>query len=250
MLLLARTCSRTSFSYIPISGFSSRKALRNQLQPAQLTSCQAYMQQWLGRQKNPLSKNPLSKNAVRQIASRQHDRYTVRCQSLLYGWRILQASAKRRGFNVSISFQLFCVLVNQVCVNCGSSPLRSEFNGIDRVVSPHGYCPKNVVASCGPCNMMKPTLSLPPFIRRGGLSCRWRPAPNMLERSLSDNYITLSQYCSEHMLSRTFAPLFNVTMIVHVLNTLLAYIERNPLENERVACRVLPDSCPVCSTSG
>jgi hypothetical protein len=58
------------------------------------------------------------------------------------------------------------------------------------IVSTLGYSPQSVVASCGPCNMMKSTLSLRDFMRRGGLSCRRRPAPIML--SLSDNYVSIT----------------------------------------------------------
>jgi hypothetical protein len=159
------------------------------MQPAHLTTTMTAAKDisdngWVDR------RIPLSKHIAHQIASRPHNRYATRCQSLHYRWKILQASAKRRGFDVSISFQLFCMLMKQVCVYCGSSPLRGELNGIDRVVSTLGYSPQNVVASCNSCNMMKSTLSLRPFMRRGGLSCRRRTAPIMLERSLSDNCVT------------------------------------------------------------
>jgi hypothetical protein len=36
---------------------------------------------------------------------------------------------------------------------------------------------------------MKSTLSLRAFMHRGGLSSRWRTAPIMLKRPLSDNYV-------------------------------------------------------------
>jgi hypothetical protein len=174
------------YSFVRTPNFLSRKLLRNQTPLTTTMTAAKHISNngWVDR------RIPLSKNATHQTASRPHDHYTVQRKSLLYRWRILQASAKRRGFDVSISFQLFCVLVKQVCVYCGSSPSRGEFNGIDRVMCTLGYSPQNVVASCGPCNMMKSTLSLRAFMRRGGLSCRRRPAPIMLERSLSDNYVT------------------------------------------------------------
>jgi hypothetical protein len=92
--------------------------------------------------------------------SRPRDRCAIRCRSLRYRWQILQASARRRGLEVSISFQLFCVLVKHVCANCGVSPLPGQFNGLDRVVSTLGYSPEDVVTSWGPCNMTRSTMSI------------------------------------------------------------------------------------------
>jgi hypothetical protein len=53
--------------------------------------------------------------------SRPRDRYAIRCRSLRHRWQILQASARRRGIDVSISLHLFCVLVKHVCAFCGVS---------------------------------------------------------------------------------------------------------------------------------
>lgn len=90
-----------------------------------------------------------------------------------YSW-----GAKQRGYEWSISKELFRQLTSNVCIYCGEIPStikihkRSDgsfsipymYNGLDRVNNAEGYTINNVVPCCSMCNYMKGEYSRNEFL--------------------------------------------------------------------------------------
>jgi hypothetical protein len=63
-------------------------------------------------------------------------------------------SAAKRGFEITIDFDIFSNLVQAPCHYCGNAT-QGETNGIDRVDNSLGYTKENCVSCCWTCNRMK-----------------------------------------------------------------------------------------------
>ena len=98
---------------------------------------------------------------------------------ILYSYK---NAARKRGYEWSISDELFDELIKNDCYYCGSKPIgiariqqRSKvhtrelkellYNGIDRFDNTKGYTPENVVTACKFCNRCKHILSGEDFIK-------------------------------------------------------------------------------------
>lgn len=85
-----------------------------------------------------------------------------------------ERQAQKRGYEFSLSFEQFLVLIKSECFYCGTPPSQVNkadysspdftYNGIDRVINAEGYKPENVVACCGRCNRAKDTMSVEDFL--------------------------------------------------------------------------------------
>jgi hypothetical protein len=70
-------------------------------------------------------------------------------------WQIFKSKCNSRNLELSITFEQWCVLViDKTCHYCDST-LISGGGSLDRKDSAIGYTLENVVACCGPCNVMK-----------------------------------------------------------------------------------------------
>jgi len=76
-------------------------------------------------------------------------------------YRTMKASGIKRNYQVDISFEEFCKIIDNVCCYCGESEKRI---GIDRVDNKKGYTLKNSAPCCTTCNMMKKTMKVEEFI--------------------------------------------------------------------------------------
>jgi len=87
--------------------------------------------------------------------------------------RRTKGSAKRRGYEWSLTKEQIRHLTKQPCHYCGVEPSqvikhprlngKYVYNGLDRIDSNKGYVKGNVVACCGTCNMAKGTKTLEEF---------------------------------------------------------------------------------------
>ncbi|CAM9721216.1 unnamed protein product [Ectocarpus sp. 4 AP-2014] len=68
----------------------------------------------------------------------------------VYRWRVFKEQARRRGIEVSITFEQYSSIVRRACWYCG------QFS----------YKKGNVVACCKTCNFMKGPLSVDEFLRK------------------------------------------------------------------------------------
>jgi hypothetical protein len=84
-------------------------------------------------------------------------------------------SAEVRGYEFSIPYEDFKILVNKKCHYCKASPrtrnlsyknFKPNFNGIDRKSNVIGYTVSNCVPCCTVCNRMKGTLSYEEFMKQ------------------------------------------------------------------------------------
>ena len=81
-------------------------------------------------------------------------------------------SASRNGREFQITESEIDSLTNNSCHYCGIL----KKNGIDRLDSKQGYIPGNMVAACGPCNMMKRHFSHDDFIEKAvKILPKWLP---------------------------------------------------------------------------
>jgi hypothetical protein len=91
-------------------------------------------------------------------------------------YRIKQG-ARARNLEWALSDDVVRALLAAPCHWCGDIRVnqlgknyrlngRHGYNGIDRLDSASGYVAGNVVACCGPCNLMKRTMSVKEFVER------------------------------------------------------------------------------------
>lgn len=73
-------------------------------------------------------------------------------------FKILKSTAKRRGVELSISLDEFCLLAIQPCFYCGE-PLPEVGYGMDRVDNRIGYTLENCRPCCAICNIAKNDMS-------------------------------------------------------------------------------------------
>merc|ERR1712072_8160 len=76
-------------------------------------------------------------------------------------WKAFNRQARRRGWEVSITYEHYSALLKLPCAYCCRSP--HEF-GIDRVRNEEGYSPRNALPCCSRCNFMKGRLALRDFL--------------------------------------------------------------------------------------
>lgn len=79
-------------------------------------------------------------------------------------WRTVKASARTRGYTVTITKEEAFALFESPCHYCGRLP-DAVLNGIDRSENDGNYTPDNVVACCALCNMMKCDSELDVFLQ-------------------------------------------------------------------------------------
>lgn len=92
-------------------------------------------------------------------------------------YRQYKNSAKRRGYEFTLSKEEFIDMVEQECSYCGTSPCTTEksytckynhidyyYNGVDRIDNSIGYTKSNCVTACKFCNNSKNTLSKDKFL--------------------------------------------------------------------------------------
>ena len=82
---------------------------------------------------------------------------------VVYRWRVFKEQAKRRGIQVSISFDEYRSIVRTACWYCGGFTYHG-YSGVDRVQNAGTYQKDNIVASCKTCNFMKGSLSVKKFL--------------------------------------------------------------------------------------
>lgn len=84
-----------------------------------------------------------------------------------------RGGAKDRGYSFELSLEEFKILIKAPCAYCGRVGVNSissnwdtiNYNGIDRVDNNKGYEISNCVTCCGPCNLMKGTLTSSEFLK-------------------------------------------------------------------------------------
>ena len=110
----------------------------------------------------------------------QAEKHRIKKVPLNTLFSIYRNSAKRRGFEFSLSKECFESLISDNCYYCGSKPLRVItakpyrianakipsllYNGIDRIDSKEGYINGNVVTCCLTCNIAKRTTPYDDFL--------------------------------------------------------------------------------------
>lgn len=94
------------------------------------------------------------------------------CRSLYGTYKSL---AYKRGYEFSISYDLFKSLLTQKCFYCGTEPGQVivgkkswypdlVYNGVDRKDNSKGYIQNNVVPCCKLCNAFKSALAADVFV--------------------------------------------------------------------------------------
>ena len=63
-------------------------------------------------------------------------------------------TARKRGFQFTVTKEEFCELIRKPCVYCGST-LDKTGSSMDRMDNTKGYLSDNVVPACGVCNYVK-----------------------------------------------------------------------------------------------
>lgn len=66
-------------------------------------------------------------------------------------YEVYKSSAKLRGYDFEIDFELFSSILTQDCHYCGSK----SSNGVDRANNDTGYTKENSLPCCKTCNLMK-----------------------------------------------------------------------------------------------
>ena len=85
-----------------------------------------------------------------------------------YKLKSYHTSAKSRGLEIATDEQssiIFKEHFTMPCYHCGVTPVmrNGELNGLDRINNNIGYVVSNVVSCCGPCNIMRGTMSMDHF---------------------------------------------------------------------------------------
>jgi len=73
----------------------------------------------------------------------------------------MKGSGLKRNYQVDISFEQFCKIIDNVCCYCGESEKRI---GVDRIDNTKGYTIENSAPCCTLCNMMKKAMTVNDFL--------------------------------------------------------------------------------------
>jgi hypothetical protein len=134
-----------------------------------------YHKEWYARNKQRLdNKNTIwqknNKIAVKKIRERynKNNSESVRKsqkkanRSANGKFRSLKWSARQRGYEVSITIDMWKKIIENPCIYCGDT----TNIGVDRRVNEIGYTENNSVPCCTMCNMMKKNYTLDDFLSK------------------------------------------------------------------------------------